>query len=280
MILVTGGTGNVGANIVRQLLDAGEKVRVLTRDPGSRSLPDEVEVVPGDLARGETLTAALSGVDRAFLFPVFNAGVDGFLEAAQQVDLRHVVLLSSSTVTFATPGWIGEQHLRLERAVEASGLPWTFVRPGAFMTNDLVWAPQIVDDGVVRGVYGEAALAPVDPRDIAAVAVRALLDRQVGEAHVLTGPQSLSQIDRVRIIAETIGRPLRFEELPREQFRELMLHHGMPAPAIDEYVDGLAERVGKPDPALPTVEEVTGRPAFTYAQWVAQHAADFGSAPA
>ncbi|MBT2225322.1 NAD(P)H-binding protein [Nonomuraea sp. NEAU-A123] len=279
MILVTGGTGNVGANVVGQLLDAGEKVRIITRDPGGRSFPDGVEVVPGDLTRPDTLTEALSGVERAFLFPVFNA-VDGFLDAARKAGLRHVVLLSSSTVTFPTPGWIGEQHLRLERAVEASGLPWTFVRPGAFMTNDLVWAPQIAGGEVVRGVYGSAALAPIDPRDIAAVAVHALLDPRAGEAHLLTGPQSLTQIDRVRIIAETIGRPLRFEEQPREQFLEQMLHHGMPAPVITELVDGLAARVGKTDPVLPTVEEVTGRPAFTYAQWVAHRAADFGSTPA
>ncbi|MEU4222654.1 NAD(P)H-binding protein [Nonomuraea sp. NPDC026600] len=276
MILVTGGTGNVGANVVRQLLDAGEKVRVITRDPGDRSFPDGVEVVPGDLTRPDTLTEALSGVEQAFLFPVFNA-VDGFLDAARKTDLRHVVLLSSSTVTFPTPGWIGEQHLRLERAVEASGLPWTFVRPGAFMTNDLVWAPQIAGGGVVRGVYGSAALAPIDPRDIAAVAAHALLDRRAGEAYLLTGPQSLTQIDRLRIIAETIGRPLRFEEQPREEFLEQMLHHGMPAPVIAELIDGLAARVGKTEQVLPTVEEVTGRPAFTYAQWVAHRAADFGS---
>ena len=77
MILVTGGAGNVGANVVRQLLDAGEKVRVITRNPSDRSFPDQVEVVPGDLTRPETLPAVLSGVDRAFLFPVLNA-VDGF----------------------------------------------------------------------------------------------------------------------------------------------------------------------------------------------------------
>ncbi|MEV0233463.1 NAD(P)H-binding protein [Nonomuraea sp. NPDC050786] len=279
MILVTGGTGNVGANVVRQLLEAGEKVRVITRNPGDRSFPDGVEVVPGDLTRPETLAAALSGVDRAFLFPVFNA-VDGFLEAARKAHLGHVVLLSSAAVTYVTPGWISEQHLRLERAVEASGLPWTFVRPDAFMTNDLAWAPQIVHGGVVRGVYGNAALAPIDPRDIAAVAVRALLDRRVGEACLLTGPESLTQIDRVRIIAETIGRPLRFEEQPREQFRDQMLGYGMPAPAVAELIDQLAARDGKSAQTVNTVEEVTGRPAFTYAEWAAHHAADFGSTPA
>lgn len=279
MILVTGGAGNVGANVVRQLLDAGEKVRVITRNPRSRSFPDQVEVVPGDLTRPETLPAALSGVDRVFLFPVFN-GSDGFLEAARQADLQHVVLLSSSAVTYSTPGWIGEQHLQLERAVAASGLPWTYVRPDAFMTNDLVWAHQIVNGGVVRGAYGNVATAPIDPRDIAAVAVRALLDQRVGEAYVLTGPQSLTQIDRVRIIAETIGRPLRFEEVPREQFREqLLLHHGLPTPAVDFLLDQAAARNGKTAQILPTVEEVTGRPAFTYAQWVAHRAAEFDSHP-
>ena len=280
MILVTGGAGNVGANLVRQLLDAGEKVRVITRNPSDRSFPDQVEVVPGDLTRPETLPTALSGVDRAFLFPVFN-GLDGFLEAARQADLQHVVLLSSSAVTYSTPGWIGEQHLQLERAVAASGLPWTYVRPDAFMTNDLAWKHQIVNGGVVRAAYGNAASAPVDPRDIAAVAVRALLDQRVGEAYVLTGLQSLTQIDRVRIIGETIGRPLRFEEQPREQFRkQLLLHHGLPAPVIDELLDQLAARDGKTAQILPTVEEVTGRPAFTYAQWVAHRAAEFDSAPA
>lgn len=275
MILVTGATGNVGANIVRQLLDAGEKVRVITRNPRTGALPDEVEVQPGDLTRPETLPAALSDVDRAFLFPVFGA-LDGFLDAARQADLQHVVLLSSSAVTYPTPGWIGEQHLQLERAVAASGLPWTYVRPDAFMTNDLAWAHQIADGGVVRGAYGNAATAPVDPRDIAAVAVRALLDQHAGKAYTLTGPQSLTQIDRVRIISETIRRPLRFEEQPRDQFRQQLLH-GAPPLAVDFLLDLLASMDGRNAQVLPTVEEVTGRPAFTYAQWAAHHAAEFNS---
>ncbi|NUW40908.1 NAD(P)H-binding protein [Nonomuraea rhodomycinica] len=279
MILVTGATGNVGAEVVGRLLDAGERVRVISRDPAAHSFPGGVEVLPGDLTRPETLTKALSGVERAFLFPVLT-GVGGFLDAARDAGLRHVVLLSSQTVTFATPGWVGERHLRLERDVEASGLPWTFVRPGAFMTNDLAWAPQIRGDGVVRGVHGASALAPVDPRDIAAVAVRALLDRRTGEAFLLTGPEALTQVERVRIIAETIGRPLRFEEQPPEEFRERMLRHGTPAPVIDELIDGFAARIGAPEEVVPTVEEVTGRPAFTYAQWVAHRAAAFGATPA
>jgi uncharacterized protein YbjT (DUF2867 family) len=89
MIVVTGGTGNVGAHIVRQLLDAGEKVRVMTRNPSKHSFPDQVEVVPGDLTQPETLPPALAGADRAFVFPVHNEG-GAFLQAARQAGLQHV----------------------------------------------------------------------------------------------------------------------------------------------------------------------------------------------
>jgi uncharacterized protein YbjT (DUF2867 family) len=258
---------------VRQLLDAGEPVGAIARDPSTNGLPEGVEVLPGDLTRPETLPAALDGVDRAFLFPVFGA-LDGLLDAARRARLTHVVLLSSSAVTHERSNWIGEQHRLLEEAVAAAGLPWTYLRPGAFMTNDLAWVPQINNGGTVRAAYGRAASAPADPRDIAAVAVRALLDGHWGKAYELTGPQSLTQIERVRIISETIGRPLRFEEQPREQFAE-QLRQGVPPAAVDFMLDLLAEAQGQTVPVLPTVEDVTGRPAHTCAQWVAHRAATF-----
>ncbi|MFG1616319.1 NAD(P)H-binding protein [Nonomuraea wenchangensis] len=279
MILVTGATGNVGSHVVRQLLEEGEKVRVMTRNPSGHAFPDAVEVVTGDLTQPETLSEALSGIERTFLFPVFH-GVDGFLDVAERAGLRHVVMLSSVSVTWPEPGWVGEVHLRLERSVEASGLAWTFVRPDGLTTNDLVWAPQIIDGDVVRGRYGEAATAPIDPRDIAAVAVRSILDGRIGEGYSVTGPQSLTQIDRVRVIAETIGRPLRWEEQSEDWFRDEMARAGMPAPGINDYIDALTARVGRPTEVLPTVEQVTGRPPFPYAQWVADHAAAFGAASA
>ncbi|MFJ2033290.1 NAD(P)H-binding protein [Streptosporangium sp. NPDC087985] len=273
MILVTGATGNVGRNVVRQLLDEGEKVRAITRHPDRAGLPDGVEVLPGDLTRPETLPAALHGVERAFLFPVFGSLGD-FLRIGKEAGLQHVVLLSSGAVTFPAPSWIGDRHLECERAVEESGLSWTHVRPGMFMANDLDWAAQTADGDVVRAPYGNAAAAPIDERDIAAVAVRALLDRHSGEAHLLSGPESLTQIERVRILGEAIGRPLRFEELPREQAREHLLGL-LPPQAVDFMLDMLASAVGRTAQVLPTVEQVTGRPPYTYAQWAAHHADDF-----
>ncbi|WP_433241003.1 SDR family oxidoreductase [Streptosporangium sp. CA-135522] len=275
MILVTGATGNVGRNVIDQLISRGEKVRAIARDPGNAKLPDGVEVFQGDLRRPETLPAALAGVDRAFLFPVFGA-LDGFLDAAARAAVGHVVLLSSSSVTYPRLNRIGRMHVECEQAVTRSGLPWTFVRPGAFMTNDLTWAPMIRAEGVVRTAYGDAAVAGIDERDIAAVAVSALLDDgHAGQAYKLTGPESLTQVERVRILGEVIGGPVRFEEVPPERARQQMIDSSLPPEFADTVLEVLAALAGKTAEVLPTVEEVTGRPPYTYAQWAARHAGDF-----
>lgn len=269
MILVTGATGNIGKHVVRQLLDAGQKVRAITRDPGRCTMPDDVEVVAGDLTRPQTLPAALRGVDSLFLFPVFGA-LRGPLDAARRAGVEHVVMLSSQAVAYV----VGEPHIECEEAVAGSGLSWTFVRPSVLMANDLAWAPQIANGGTVRGVYGSAATAAIDERDIAAVAVRALLTPRSGTAYTVTGPQSLTQIERVRIIGEAIDCPTRFEELPREHVRQQMLAH-MPAAVVDAMLDLRASLQGSTAEVLPTVETVTGRPPHTYAEWLAYHERDF-----
>ena len=268
MILVTGATGTVGRNIVGQLLEAQEEVRPVSRNPGHAALPSEIEAVRGDLGEPESLRAALTGVDRVMLFPA-EAPLDGFLTLARDAGVQRVVLLSSSAAADEEPNAIGRRHLVHERAVAASGLPWTYVRPTAFMANDLMWAPTVRAEGVVRAPYGQAATAPVDERDIAAVAVRALLDDgHLGQAYELTGPESLTVTDRVETLGDVLGRSLRFEELDPAQARELMSAR-VPPPVVDALLDMLASRVGTNAPVSATVEEVTGRPPHTYADWVA-----------
>jgi uncharacterized protein YbjT (DUF2867 family) len=272
MILVTGATGNVGRNIVAQLVEAGEKVRASSRNPGDASFGEGVEAVRADLADPDTFPAALTGVDRAFVFPGTDLGP--FLAAAKKAGLKRVVLLSSASVLYDEPNAIGLMHLEHERAVAESGLPWTYVRPGAFMANDLAWA-RGVKSGVVRAPFGAAGSAPIDERDIAAVAVRALLDDgHEGKGYHLSGPESLTVADRVRILGEVLGRDVRFEEQSRAEARAEMVTY-VPEEIVDGLLDVFESLVGKTGEVLPTVEQVTGRPAHTYADWVAYRAADF-----
>jgi len=277
MIVVTGATGNVGGNVVRQLLDAGECVRVVTRDPVGARLPDGVEVAGGDLAEPSTLVSAFDGAERMFLFPVPSTAVS-VAELAKARGVRRVVVLSSSAVVNQADNPISDMHRTVERALEKSGLDWTFVRPGGFATNTLSWAASVRAEGVVRAPYPDASVNLIHEADIAAVATTALLeDGHVGASYELTGPASMTQAEQVRAIGVAIDREVRFEEQSPEQARVSMLE-SLPAPIVDILLGYWASMVGTRAPVLPTVEQVTGRPARSYAQWAADHAEDFGAA--
>ncbi|WP_435974241.1 NAD(P)H-binding protein [Streptomyces sp. Qhu_M48] len=275
---MTGATGNVGRHVVGRLLAAGAAVRALTRRPEEARLPAAAEVVGGDLTRPETVEPALKGVSALFLFP--SPGTAGpVLRAAREHGVRRVVLLSSSAVEYSgehADNEIVAFHKEVEREVEASGLDWTFVRPGAFAVNTLQWAPQISAGDVVRGPFAGAEMALVHERDIADVAARALLtDGHVGAKYVLTGPESLTQAEQVRRIGLALGRPVRYEESAPEVAREQMIRNNVPAAFVDMLLTFQAGLVGVPAEVTRTVEEVTGSPARTFDQWAAEHAADF-----
>jgi uncharacterized protein YbjT (DUF2867 family) len=277
-ILVTGATGTVGRQVVSQLLPSGAQVRALTRNPEAAGLPPEVEIVRGDLTDPEGLDGCLDGVDTVFL--VWTAPAGAVPAAVDRIarNARHLVLLTSPHKTphplFQQPNPLREMFAEIERRIEASGLRWTFLRPGMFAANALSWwAPAIRSGDVVRWPYADAPTAPIHERDIAAVAVRALLDDgHDGAEYVLTGPESLTQREQVEVIGEVIGRPLRFEELsPEEARREIPF----PAPALNMLLNAWAAAVGQPALVTSTVAEVTGRPARTFREWVTDHSEAF-----
>lgn len=277
-ILVTGATGTVGRQVVSRLLATDAQVRALTRNPEAAGLPPEVEVLRGDLTVPADLDRCLDGVDAVFL--VWTAPANAVPAAVDRIarHARRIVLLTSPHRTphplFQQPNPLAAMYAEIERVIEASGLRWTFLRPGMFAANALRWwAERIRAGGVVRWPYADAPTAPIHERDIAAVAVRALLEEgHDGAEYVLTGPQSLSQREQVVTIGEVIGRPLRLEELsPEEARRELPF----PVPALNMLLNAWAAAIGQPALVTSTVEEITGRPARTFRDWVIDHAEDF-----
>ncbi|SEH01437.1 Uncharacterized conserved protein YbjT, contains NAD(P)-binding and DUF2867 domains [Nonomuraea solani] len=265
MILVTGASGTVGRHVTAHLLEAGERVRTLTRRPADP--PPAAESVLGDVSVPGDLP--VDGVEAVFLiWPFASAeGLEAVLaRAAGQA--RRVVYLSSAAVR--------EHERQAERLIEASGMEWTVLRPHAFAANTLRWAERIRAGGVVREPYGRAAMSLIHERDIAAVAVRALTrPGHTGTVYELTGPHSLTQAEQARVIGEAIGRPVRWQEDSPAEARRRMLERGWPPEAVDGILRAQAAMTHGPAPVTAAVEQVTGRPARTFASWAAEHAPAF-----
>jgi len=279
-ILIIGATGTVGRQVLSQLPATSVRVRALARNPDSARLPPHVDVVRGDLTLPETLDGCLGGIDAVFL--VWTAPPATIAAALERIanHARRIVFLSAPLKTphplFQQPNPLRALGEQIERVIETSGLQWTFLRPGMFAANARGWwAPQVRAGDVVRWPHLAVPTAPIDERDIAAVAVRALCeDGHAGAEYVLTGPQSLSQFEQISTIGRVIGRPLHIEEIsPDEARRELLTL--MPAFVVNMLLDAWAAAIGQPAFVTSTVVEVTGAPARTFHGWATDHAAEF-----
>jgi len=276
MIMVIGATGRIGRAVIDHLLRAGVSVRAMTRRPAAANLPAAVEVVPGDLTEPASLADCLHGVDVVFLlWTAPEATLPVVISHMASHVTRIVALTSPHQVAhpfFEQPNAMAALHAHLERLIAASGVEFTILRPGVFASNCLAWwAPTIRDGDVVRWPYGAAETAPIDERDIAAVAACALCeDGHNGAEYVLTGPHSLSQVEQVRIIGQAIGRRLRFEEMPVEDFRREMTRRA-PGPWVDMLLGAWRATLGHRALVTSTVAAVTGSPARTFRHWAGDH---------
>ncbi|MBH5318785.1 NAD(P)H-binding protein [Paenibacillus sp. GSMTC-2017] len=269
-ILVTGATGNVGRHIVNQLVQAGQHVRALSRNPEKANLPEGVEIVKGDLSSPETLNHALVGVTGIHLI-TFNGEGFGALQTGAEI----VGLAEKAGVKRVTVLWNGEPG-PVERAIEASNLEWTFLEPVEFMSNTHEWAESIRSEGIVRDPFGDSLSALIHEADIASVAVAALIEGgHANKAYTLTGSEVLSVADRVRIISEVIGRDIDFVRLTVEEGRERMRARGAQEDVIDFVIGWHANPPESAYTVVPNVEQVTGRPARTFAEWVKEHEQNF-----
>ena len=277
---MTGATGRVGRTVVAELLRAGVPVRALTRRPDAAALPAGVEVVAGDLTAPESLDTALQGVAAVFLVWTAPPATAPAVVERLAKHARRVVFLSSPHQTphpfFQQPNPMAALHAGIESVIAKTGIASTIIRPGMFASNTRFWWADAIRAGdVVRWPYGAAETAPVDERDVGAVAARVLCaDEHAGGDYVLTGPESLSQAEQVRIIGEALGREIRFHELSPEEFRREMAGR-WPGSIVDMLLAAWGATIGRPAFVTSTVADVVGSPARTFRQWAGDHVAAF-----
>lgn len=218
-ILITGASGNIGGQVVQQLVDRGAAVRALVRDPSKSSFPAGVDVVQGDLLDVQALRGALQGVSTLFLL---NGVVpDEFTQAlvtlnlAREAGIERVVYLSviHSDRYLNVPHFAGK--FGVERMLEQMGFGATILRPAYFMQNDLTVKDVVLGHGVYPMPIGARGLAMIDTRDIAEIAAVELLARDSSpplplERINLVGPDTLTGADVAGIWSAAAGRPVAY----------------------------------------------------------------------
>ncbi len=244
MVLITGATGNVGREIVKQLARPGTPIRIMVRDPaktGGLLLPG-VEVVRGDFLQPNTLDDALAGIEKAFLLvPPHERMIEmeeNFVGALSRSSVKHVVKLSALGAAVDSPARFLRWHAESERRIMSAGVPYTFLRPHQFMQMFLGFRDSINSQGAFFAPMGAGRIGLVDVRDVAAVAVQTI--EEFGhdwKTYDVTGPQAIGYGDAALALTEALGRPVQYVDVPPETARAGMLQMGMP----DWLADGVLE---------------------------------------
>ena len=257
-MLVMGATGNVGAGVVRGLLERGEEVLAASRH--EQQWPGGVTAVVADPMQPGSLDDAAQGADRAFVMSGY-AAEPGLLASLPDA---HVVLLSASSAGLGVgDNPLARMHLDSERAVVASGLTHTFLRPCSFQSNLLRWRDQLAEGDLVRAPFADVPVAMVDPADIAAVAVATLTEPgRHGAVHRLSGPDALTPPEQVHLLGEALGRQLTFVEQPDEEAGAAGVDIFRRHPELESEVQD-------------TVPRLLLRPAGSLQHWVARHRTAF-----
>jgi len=243
MIVITTPTGDIGAQVLDRILDSGEPVRVIARDPGR--LPERVigraEVVPGSHGDADVVTKALDGADRLFwLVPPAGIRHDGSAEhyyldftrpASQAIASQGVRVVGVSTLGHGYLGKAGllSAALAMDALIEGTGAPYRALALPFFMENLHRQVREIKEQGTFSMANtADRPLPTIATRDAAATAAALLLDPSwTGPASVpVTSPDNLTPDDMAEVISDTLGRTIRYRQVPLPDYRATLLRYG------------------------------------------------------
>jgi uncharacterized protein YbjT (DUF2867 family) len=280
MILITGASGNVGREVLKQIAGTGVPVRAAFQSLSkAAAAPSSVEVVTMDYNEPRTIRAALEGVDHVFLVGPPTADLPA-MERKAVDEIRnsggiHIVKLSAMGGRAAT---FPRQHMDSENYIKASGVPYTFLRPNGFMQNFINYNARTINtQSAFYGCQGDGRVSHVDIRDIGSVAVKVLTGMgHQGKSYTLTGPEALTNARVAQILSEDLGRDINYVNLTDEQFRQAAIGAGVPewsAAALTDlqrvYRDAGASAVSS------DVEQLLGRKPISFEQFSRDHKAAF-----
>jgi uncharacterized protein YbjT (DUF2867 family) len=285
-VLITGPTGNIGGEVVKQCVARRAAVRALvrSRDATARALPPEAEPFVGDFTDRGAVRAALEGMERLFLLGPMHERMEehliGAIEAAREAGVRHVVQLSAIGAHAGSSGFFSRVHGRAEQALIGSGLAYTILQPSFFQQNLLWSAGTVRAQGAIFNAAGDGEAGHVAAHDVAAVATEALtapIERHAGEIYIVTGPERLTYAGIARWLSAAIGRAVEHRSLPPEAQCSAMIRQGGMPPWQARAVVDLDVRCARGELSAVTdaVQRVTGRAPTSVESFVRENAAAF-----
>jgi uncharacterized protein YbjT (DUF2867 family) len=278
-ILLAGGTGTVGREIVRGLVARGLSPRVLSRDRDNAQslLGSSVEIVQGDLMKPASIADALRGMDVAYLAtapaPELATQEGNFIEAARAAKVRRLVKLSGYGIDHATDR-IHRCHAVSEQQIKSSGLDYVILQPVMFMSN-LLWEAASVKQGTIASAFGDGRMSFVDARDVADVALLALTSPDpVGGVWAFGGPEPLSYDDVAATFSRVLARRVEHVRLDEARFRQAA------AQLTDFVIEAIVSsasmaREGRYEVPDTLILEKLRRRARSLESWIAGHRAAF-----
>jgi uncharacterized protein YbjT (DUF2867 family) len=281
VILVTT-AGKVGAEAARLLREQDVPVRVLVRDPdkaAAKALAAAgAEIAAGDLDGPASIDAAMAGVSAVVLVsPAVPAQELNVVASAARAGVAHVVK-ATSKASADSPIARRRGQAEIEAGLAASGIPHTLLRSNAYLQNVLAVAPAIAAASSFGSASGKGRAGMVDARDVAAVAAAIAVSpsAHAEKTYWLSGPELLSNYDVAAILSKLLGRTVTYRELTLEENKDAMIRAGVPEPVAQQNAqafsltaDGDAEWLSDDVPAI------LGRPARSFEQFAADHAAAF-----
>jgi uncharacterized protein YbjT (DUF2867 family) len=298
-VLVTGATGTVGNEVVKQLVasslpsshsDRHVIIKAAIHSQGKADTFKQydnktVQIVNMDYNKPETITDVLNRVDKLFLLtlPTQNS-IDIYSNLVREIrksgNISHIVKLSSMAVEIGLDNAIGRLHREEEKIIEESGIPFTFLRPSAFMQNFVNYFSQTIrTHNAFYLPAGDGKVSFVDARDIAAVSVQALTtgsQQHIGKAYTITGQEAISHGQAAEILSKEVGKRISYVDVPEEDALKGMREPGMEDWLITATMESYRIiRAGYASQTTKVVEQITGRKPITFSQFAKDYAGAF-----
>ena len=281
MICVTGAGGTVGSEVVRQLQETKTPFRAayFSKGKADAARAKGINAVIIDYSDTNTLRNAFAGCSKLFLLgPSVPDQVDleiNAVNASKEAGVKHIVKLSVLDCDQEEYEF-GKIHRSIEKAIEASGLEWTFVRPNSFMQNAVTYmGDSIRSDSAFYTSAEHGKISHVDIRDIAEVAVKALTESgHEGKVYTLNGPDAFTYEEMATVLSDVLKRPVNHVSLPPEDLKGAMVGQGVPEVLADRLLDlERLYREGKASSSKSDIREVTGHDPRRFTDYARETAA-------